>query len=169
MKKVSCAIAMLGALGLSAQAFATSIDLGDIAPGESQGASLFYGVMGTPVDDSWTFTLTEDSNAALVFDSADLTGFYGIADFTVAAADPASGIVFDYDAGDNLYSFAGSLAAGTYTINVSGMTSGVLGGQYEVQAGALAPAAVPIPAPFALLASSLFGLGAIRRRQTHKV
>jgi hypothetical protein len=164
MKNVSCAIAALAALGLSAQALASSIDLGDIAPGDSQGASLFYGQAGVPIDDSWTFTLTEDSQAALVFDSADLAGFYGIADFLVAAADDL-GMVFAYDASDNSYSFSGALPAGTYTVDVSGLTSGVLGGQYEVAVGALPAAAVPIPAPFALLASGLFGIGAIRRRQ----
>jgi hypothetical protein len=142
---------------------ATAVDLGDIAPGESQGASLFYGQMGVAIDDSWTFTLTEDSQAAMVFDSADLAGFYGIDNFVVAASDGS--ISFDYDSSDNSYSFAGALAAGTYTINVSGLTSGVLGAQYEAAVGALPAAAVPIPAPFALLASGLFGIGAIRRRQ----
>jgi|SRR5678815_2783477 len=164
MKNVSCAIAALAALGLSAQALATNVDLGDISPGESNGASLFTGQMGASIDDSWTFTLTEDSQAALVFDSADLAGFFGIADFLVAAPDD-QGIAFVFDAADNSYSFSGSLSAGTYTINVSGLTSGALGGQYEASVGALPAAAVPIPAPFALLASGLFGIGAIRRRQ----
>jgi hypothetical protein len=164
MKNVSCVIAALAALGLSAQASAAAVDLGDIAPGESQGASLFYGQMGVSIDDSWTFTLTEDSLAALVFDSADLAGFYGIADFLVAAADDV-GMALAFDASDNSYSFSGVLPAGTYTIDVSGLTSGVLGAQYDVSVGALPAAAVPIPAPFALLASGLFGIGAIRRRQ----
>jgi hypothetical protein len=164
MKHVSCAIAALAALGLSAQALATTVDFGAIDPGDSEGASVFYGAMGAAIDDTWSFTLTSDSQAALIFDSADLSGFYGIADFLVSAA----GMAFDYNATDNTYTFTGLLPAGDYTIDVSGVTNGLLGGQYDVSVGALALAPVPLPAPLALLASGLFAIGAIRRRRAEK-
>jgi hypothetical protein len=162
MKRVNMLLAAAGALGLSTQAFAATVDLGEIPAEQSVGGSLSFSGTGAEVADSWSFTLTQDLNTAIVFDSADLDGVYGIADFLVASA-AAADMSFDYSAEDNSYSFTGLLPAGTYQIDVSGTTSGALGGGYDMLVGASA-AAVPLPAPLGLFASGIFALGALRRR-----
>ena len=161
MKRVLGALGALALCGVSASALATAVDLGDISAGESNGSSIFYSDPGVAISDTWTFTLTQDLQTAIVLDSAELGGFYGISDFAVEGSDDA--LAFAFDASDNSYAFSGVLPAGTYELSVTGTTNGALGGQYEVAVGGLAP--VPIPAPVALLASGIFALGAMRRRR----
>jgi hypothetical protein len=154
----------IGALvlfGLGAQANATSVDLGSISAGDSNGSSVFYSSPGINIDDTWSFTLTEDLQTAIVIDSADLVPFFSIED--LSATDGAD-ISFEYDASDNKYTFVGVLSAGDYSFNVTGVTAGSLGGQYEVSVGGLAPAAVPAPAAFWLFSGALLLL----RRRTAK-
>ena len=162
MKRVLGAMGALAVCGLSASALATTVDLGEISGGQSVGSSLFYGDPGVTISDTWSFTLNQSLVTAIVLDSAELAGFYGISDFAVDSGD--AGLAFAFDDHDNSYTFSGLLPAGTYDLTVSGITNGALGGQYEVSVGALS--AVPLPAPIALLASGIFGLGALRRRRS---
>jgi hypothetical protein len=118
--------------GLGAQASATTVDFGEISAGESQGDSLFYPAPATSIDDTWVFTLTETLLTAIVIDSADIS--------------------FSFNAEDNAYTFTGVLPAGVYDFNVTGLTSGQLGGEYEVIVGAVA---VPVPAAIWLFSGAL--------------
>jgi hypothetical protein len=155
----------MGALvlfGLAAQANATSVDLGSISAGDSTGSSVFYSSPGINIDDTWNFTLTEDLQTAIVIDSADLVPFFSIEN--LSATDGSGSITFEYDASDNKYTFVGNLSAGDYSFNVTGLTTGSLGGQYEVSVGGLAPATVPAPAAFWLFSGALLLL----RRRTAK-
>jgi hypothetical protein len=156
-------IGAIVALGLGAQASATTVDLGEIAANTSAGDSLFYSTPATSIDDTWTFTLTETLNTAIIIDSADLAPFFGIADLTATSSSGA--ITFVYDAGDNSYSFSGELAAGAYDFNVTGTTNGKLGGEYEVIVGAQPVAPVPVPAGLWLLSSAMLF---VLRRPTKK-
>jgi hypothetical protein len=159
--------ALLGAaatllLAVSGTSWATTVDLGDVAPGESVGSSLFYGQNGTAVDDTWIFTLTASVQfAAVVVDSADLEPAFGIADFVVS--DPSGTLSFDYDSSDNSYGFSGLLAAGTYQFTVTGTTSGQLGGGYDLLVGGTS-ASVPLPATSWLLFAAMSFLPAMRRK-----
>jgi hypothetical protein len=162
MKRVLGAIGAVAACGLSASALAATVDLGDISAGESNGSSLFYADPGVHINDTWSFTLSQSLVTAIVLDSAELAGFYGISDFAVD--DGGAGLDFAFDSHDNSYSFSGLLAPGTYNLTVTGTTNGALGGEYEVAVGS--QAAVPIPAPIALFGSGIFALGALRRRRS---
>jgi len=144
-------VAAVVLFGLGARAYATTVDLGDISAGDSNGAALFVSTPATSIDDTWSFTLTETLLTAIVIDSADLAPFFGIDGLGAAGSDPA--ISFAYDVADNAYTFTGVLAAGTYDINVTGTTSGVLGGQYDVTVGGVT--AVPAPAAFWLFSGAL--------------
>lgn len=155
----------IGALvlfGLGTQANATSVDLGSISAGDSNGSSVFYSSPGINIDDTWTFTLTEDLLTAIVIDSADLVPFFSIED--LSATDASGSISFTYDASDNSYTFSGVLPAGDYSFGVTGLTAGSLGGEYEVAVGGLAPTTVPAPAAFWLFSGALLLL----RRRTAK-
>jgi hypothetical protein len=154
----------IGALvlcGLAAQASATTVDLGSISAGDSTGSSVFYSSPGININDTWNFTLTEDLQTAIVIDSADLAPFFSIEG--LSATDGAD-ISFEYDASDNKYTFVGNLSAGDYSFNVTGLTTGSLGGQYEVSVGGLTQTTVPVPAAFWLFSGALLLL----RRRTAK-
>jgi hypothetical protein len=153
-------IAGLAILGLSTAASAASVDLGDISAGDSNGSSLFYSDSGLAVTDTWSFTLTESLLTAIVVDSADFAPFFGIANFNVSSGNIGA---FAYDASDNSWSFSGQLAAGDYSFDVSGTTSGALGGEYEVLVGGVTP--VPLPPAFWLMATALVALRRATKRQ----
>jgi hypothetical protein len=114
---------------------------------------MLYSTPATSIDDTWTFTLTESLTTAIVIDSADLAPFFGIADLTATSSSGA--ISFEYDASDNSYSFSGELAAGDYDFNVTGVTNGKLGGEYEVIVGGQPLQPVPVPAAFWLFSSAM--------------
>jgi hypothetical protein len=152
-------IAGLAILGFSTAASAASVPLGAISAGDSNGGSLFYGDSGVVFSDSWTFTLTEDLQTAIVVDSADFAPWFGIDGLTVTSSD---GMSFDFNASDNSYTFSGVLAAGDYSFDVTGTTSGVLGGEYEVIVGGVTP--VPLPPAFWLMATALVALRRATKR-----
>ena len=128
-------IAGLAILGLSTAASATVIDLGVIAPGGPNGASLFYADAGVAFSDTWTFRVPAELQVAIVVDSAEFARLFGIDSLTVSSADMA----FHYVAADNSYRFLGVLPAGDYSFDVSGTTFGVHGAEYEVIVGGLRP------------------------------
>jgi hypothetical protein len=144
-------VAAVVLFGLGARASATTVDLGEISAGESNGGAHFVSTPATSIDDTWSFTLTETLLTAIVIDSADLAPFFGIDGLTAVGSDAS--ISFAYDVDDNAYTFTGVLAAGTYDFNVTGTTSGSLGGQYEVIVGGVS--AVPVPAAFWLFSGAL--------------
>jgi hypothetical protein len=100
-------VAAVVLFGLGARAYATTVDLGDISAGDSNGAALFVSTPATSIDDTWSFTLTETLLTAIVIDSADLAPFFGIDGLGAAGSDPA--ISFAYDIADNAYTFTGVL------------------------------------------------------------
>lgn len=122
-------------LGLSTPASATSVDLGDISAGESAGSSLFYSDGGVVIGDTWSFTITRGPARCHRRDSADFRRWYGIDGLVVTSAN----MTFHYVAADNTYRFTAVLAAGDYSFDVVGATSGVLGGQYQVILGGVVP------------------------------
>jgi hypothetical protein len=158
-KKLLWTIA-LALMGTSLSATATTVDLGELSANESVGESLFYSDSGVDIDDLWTFTLTETLVTAITIDANDLEPFFGISGFTADSG--AAEIEFTYDADDNAWEFVGTLAAGDYSFGITGLTSGSLGGQYEVAVGGVPPSPIPLPPAFALFFGSLLLL--LRRR-----
>jgi len=151
-------IAGLAILGLSTAASATSVDLGNISAGDSNGASLFYSDGGVVFSDTWSFTLTEDLQVAIIVDSADFAPWFGVDGLTITSSIGP----FDFNASDNSYTFSGVLDAGAYSFDVSGTTSGVLGGEYEVIVGGVTP--IPLPPAFWLMATALVALRRATKR-----
>jgi hypothetical protein len=159
--KMKLTLAALALFAFSAGASATTVDFGEISDGESTGASLFYSDDGLAISDTWTFTLAEDLFTAIVIDSAEMAPFFGIDDLVATAS--SLDISFDYDPVDNKYTFTGLLAAGEYGFDVTGMTSGSLGGQYEVSVGGFAP--IPLPPALWLLSGALLFLRRVGKKQ----
>lgn len=149
------ALVGLTMLAFAAGSHAASVDLEEVGAGDLVGGSLFFD-SGTVIEDEWSFTLTGDFFTAISVDSNDLEPVFQIGDFSVTSPD----LAFEFNEADNSYSFTGQLMAGTYTFNVSGLTEGTLGGQYEVLVGA-----VPLPLPIYMLGTSLFALLAVGRRR----
>lgn len=159
MTKTIKALVATSLLGMASTAGAASVDLGSIAAGEFAGASLLS-PSGATIADEWTFTIDEDLLTAISLDSNDSAPFFGISDFV--ATSPSTDIVFTYDASDNAYSFDGLLAAGTYTIDVTGLVTGDFAGQYDVLVGT---AVIPVPAAVWLFGSALLGMATTARRR----
>lgn len=145
-------------LGVGSTAGAATVDLGIVANGGFVGGSLLAG-SGASIADQWTFTIEQDLYTAISIDSNDAEPFFEIADFVVSSGSDA--ITFTYDAGDNAYAFDGALAAGIYTIDVTGNVSGDFAGQYDVLIGT---SAIPVPAAVWLFGSALLGLMTSGRR-----
>ena len=157
-------IAALAIFAASATASATTVDFGTIAPGDSVSSSFYYAGTGVAVDDTWMFTLTSGATlAAVVVNAADLDPSFVLSDFVVS--DASGNLLFDYDDSDNSYGFTGVLGPGTYQFNVTGVTSGLLGGGYDVIVGGTA-ATVPLPATLWLMIAALGVLPAMLRRQS---
>ena len=145
-------------LGASGTAAATVVDFGTIGPGDSMGSSLFYSESGVAIADTWTFAIEQTLLVAIAIDANDLVPFFEIADL-LAVGDS---LTFEYNAVDNQYTFVGNLAAGSYSFDISGLTTGMLGGQYEVSVGGLA---IPLPAGLWLLGAAMLTLCSTRRRK----
>ena len=158
MKNLLITLTATGLLAIGSTAAATTIEFGDIAGDYITGGSLLAPANDV-IDDQWIFTLLEPLLTAISLDSNDNLPFFEISDFVASSSSPD--IVFDYDAGDNAYLFSGLLAAGTYTIDVTGLVTGEIAGQYDILLGM---SAVPVPAAAWLFGSALLGLMASGRR-----
>lgn len=157
------ATAVLAAASFSASA--TTHDLGVLDPSgfdSFTSASEKFGA-GVAIDDTWTFTLLAPSS----------TSFAAVQTFAVTAGQilnfsaVLNGTGFGaptWGAGSQTLSWMGNLAAGTYSVNITG-TTGLSGATYGATVSALP---VPEPETYAMMVGGLALLGAIARRKAKK-
>jgi hypothetical protein len=166
-------MALVGAVlviaGAQVSAQAATIPLGDITDntGEAFGGSLAF-FTPQPVNDDITFTITNES-----FISGTLTnlvinvtlpffGTFSILNISGLSATLVGPLTIDSNGN---FSYAGVLAAGNYLINVTGTTTGILGGAYHI---AVTAATTPIPGALLLFMTAMGGMAGVagwRRRR----
>ena len=172
------ALLTLALLGYSFFASANTYNLDQTNP-----QFISYSTPGLSFDDHFTFTVPVNDIGvanAIKFDlSIGSIQAYAISDLMVAAVSPApaapTSSVFTFTAlRDNSNAIIGyqsnQLTAGSYKFDVSGKTSGLMGGNYAVQFSSLpsssvAVSAVPLPAAAWLFGSALLGFTGLNRRK----
>jgi hypothetical protein len=99
-------------------------------------------------------------------------GGYSISDFAFSITGPGGFLLADSAPGAPAGSFtilsglhAGSLAAGTYLLTVTGTATGTSGGAYGFSLAALQALPVPEPGAWALIAAGLVFMAVIARRR----
>lgn len=161
--KSALATAVLAAASISASA--TVHDLGVLDPSgfDSFTASSEKFGAGVAIDDTWTFTLLAPSSTSFAavqtfaVTAGKILNFAAVLNSTSFGA-PVSG------AGSQTLSWMGNLAAGTYSVNVTG-TTGMSGATYGATVSALP---VPEPETYAMMLGGLALLGAVARRKAQK-
>ncbi len=157
-------ILAIGVAGTSASA--DTIPLGNISPGGS--ASDNGGEVGLHptgvINDTFTFTLTAASFISGNIDTTftnQVPALFFADNFTAMLNGT---IPLTLSGGSvSTFSYGGALAAGNYTLVITGTDSGAFGGAYTLNLSAVA--ATPIPAALVLFLTALGGLGAATWRR----
>jgi len=160
MKKVWLSFFSVLLLAAGSSAWSATISLGSVGAGDLVGDGVVKIKSPVAFADEWTFTLTDNLIVSISVDANDSPPSFNISNFLVISDSPL--IVFSFQAADNRYSFDGVLPADTYTFDVTGVSSGSIGGSYIGTVGATL---VPIPAAAWLFGSALLGLVAVGRRK----
>lgn len=160
------ATAVLAAASFSASA--TVYDLGVLDPSGFDTSPVVssekFGA-GVAINDTWMFTLLAPSS----------TSFAAVQTFAVTAGQilnfsaVLNGSSFGSPtpgAGSQTLSWTGTLGAGTYSVNVTGLT-GVANSLYGATVSAI-PSAVPEPETYGMMLGGLALLGAVARRKAKK-
>ncbi|MBP1204776.1 hypothetical protein JOD97_002818 [Duganella sp. 1411] len=157
------ATAVLAAASFSASATVHNLGVLDPSGFDSfTGASEKFGA-GVAIDDTWTFTLLAPSSTSFAavqtfaVTAGKILNFAAVLNSTSFGA-PVPG------AGSQTLSWIGNLAAGTYSVNVTG-TTGLSGATYGATVSALP---VPEPETYAMMLGGLALLGAVARRKAQK-
>jgi hypothetical protein len=158
LKKLALALAASAAWMGSAQA---TTDLGILSPSVQQETE-FYAA-GSTFADIYSFTVGAEYQtvyASAVGTSAEQTSTSNLM-LTVYSTD---GSVIGQASSSNgsMIDLSGALLSGAYSLTVSGIADGSLGGGYQ-----LSVAAVPEPAEWAMLLAGLAVLGFIAKRKTN--
>lgn len=161
MKRFMMALvgAVLVIAGAQVSAHAATIPLGDItdSTGEAFGGSLAF-FTPQPVNDDVTFSITNTSTISgsltnLVFNvTIPFFGTFSILNISGLSATLVGPLTIDSNGN---FSYAGVLAAGNYLINVTGTTTGILGGAYHI---AVTAATTPIPGALLLFMTAIGGM-----------
>lgn len=158
------ATAVLAAASFGASA--ATYDLGTLDPAGFDTLTDVSAKFGanTAIDDTWTFTLLAPSSTsfAAVQTFAVIAG--QIMNFSAVLNNVSFGTTAG--AGSQTLSWTGSLGAGTYSVNITGMT-GLSNAQYGATVSAI-PAPIPEPETYAMMLGGLALLGAVARRKAKK-
>lgn len=162
MKKIIAAAALLAA---SFAASAASYDLGTLSPlgPDSWGQSSTRVNAGASIDDYWSFTLLTDSQASFLTAQTFAVSGGAIKNFSaeLLGTNFASA---GSDATSQSLSWGGFLAAGSYTVHVTGLASL----DRTTYVGTVSAAPVPEPETYAMLVGGLALVGAVSRRKAKK-
>ena len=170
LKFVAAATALLMS-SLGAQAATTALGAATVAT-----PLTFAGIAAPgPFNDIFTFTLPSNSGSGYtVTNFTLLPGLYNTVLATMSLVSNPDGILFNGD--DTLLSTSttpgsGNLAlawaaspAGSYYLNVTGISNGAQGGIYN---GAISVTAVPEPETYAMMLAGLGALGFLARRRNN--
>ncbi len=161
MKRLICSAAVASAL-LAATAIpsgANTVNLGDIPPTATIGGN---SSVATTYDTTWTFTLPTAEDVKIQGSEFDIAPFTltGLTFSITSLPAPTLGSLSNFTG-------AGTLAAGTYNLLVSG-TGGSIGSLYSGTITGTAVTATPIPGALALFASGLGLLGFWGRNKRRK-
>lgn len=165
LKKLAVALAASAAWLGSVQA--TTYDAGTVSPSVYQ-QNEFFSTGGVSFDDVCNFTVGAEYGTVLtsaVSYSPDGTSGGHVSDLKLsifAGSDASGPLVAEVSSADgSVIDQSGVLAAGDYSVRISGVADGALGGGYQ-----LSIAAVPEPAEWTMLLAGLAVLGFIARRKT---
>jgi hypothetical protein len=165
--KLKSVVATAVLAAASWNASAAVYDLGTLDPSgfdSLSGLSAKFTTANTAINDTWNFTLVEPSS----------TSFAALQTFAVTAGQilnfsavlSGTNLTQTFGAGSQTLSWAGSLAAGSYSVNVTG-TTGLANSQYLATVSAI-PTPVPEPETYAMMLGGLALLGAVARRKAKK-
>ena len=149
----------------ASSSYAATVDLGELDNGIN---SYVDSVVVGSFSNTYTFSLADLSSASFSLVNAPLTNsgvsVFNISNLTYQLYDASNNWLAGAVAGGE-FSFA-SLAAGNYSLIVSGTANGAVGGLYS---GSISVAAVPEPSSVAMLMIGFAALGAVARRRKTKL
>ena len=160
--KLAAAAALLAT---SFAASANTYDLGTLSPlgFDSWGQSSSRVAAGTAIDDTWTFTLLADSTTSFLTSQTFAVPTSAISNFSaVLLGNTFSPLVTD--ATSQTLTWGGILAAGTYTVHVTGVANA----DRTTYLGSVSALPVPEPETYAMLMAGLGIMGAVARRKAKK-
>lgn len=152
-------------LAAASSSYADVIDLGELHAGlNTYVDTVAVGTFST----NYTFSLADLSSANFSLTNAAHSNnglsVFNISNLTYQLYDASNNWLAGAVAGGE-FSFA-NLAAGNYSLTVSGVANGLAGGVYT---GAITVAAVPEPSSVAMLMIGFAALGAVARRRKTKL
>ena len=164
--KLKSVVATAVLAAASWNASAAVYDLGTLDPSGFDTSSLFSAkfAANTAINDTWNFTLVEPSSTSFAALQTFAVSAGQILDFSAVLS--GTNLTQTFGAGSQTLSWVGSLAAGSYSVNVTG-TSALANSQYLATVSAI-PTPVPEPETYAMMLGGLALLGAVARRKAKK-
>jgi len=161
LKFIAAAALIATSFGASAAVY----DLGTLSPlgFDSWGESTVRLAAGTQIDDTWTFTLLADSTASFLAAQTFSVSSGAIKNFSAELLGTSFGPAVS-DATSQKLSWGGTLAAGTYSVHVTGLTAA----DRTTYVGSVSALPVPEPETYAMMLGGLGILGFAARRKAKK-
>ena len=157
-------IAAAALLATSFAASAATYDLGTLSPlgFDSWGDSSARLAAGTTIDDIWTFTLLADSTTSFLASQTFAVSSGAISNFSAELLGNSFGA--SGDATSQTLTWGGVLAAGSYSVHVTGLTTV----DRTTYVGSVSALPVPEPETYAMLLAGMGIVGAVARRKSKK-